>query len=158
MIDITKYNQTGKMVFISESPEETVRLGQTLGELAKPGEVYALTGDLGVGKTALAQGFALGLGIEEPICSPTFTILQEYDAGRIPFYHFDVYRIADPSELDEIGFSEYLYGDGVCLVEWADLIPEELPGETVLITITKDPEKGYDYRNICIIRPERNIS
>ena len=107
--------------------EDTFALGRQIGENAKPGEVYTLIGDLGVGKTVFTQGLAAGLGITEPVNSPTFTILQSYEEGRLPFYHFDVYRIGDISEMDEIGYEDCFYGDGVSLVEWADLIREILP-------------------------------
>lgn len=132
------------------SPEETFQLGQKLGEEAKPGEVYTLVGDLGVGKTVLTQGIAKGLLIEEPICSPTFTIVQVYEEGRMPFYHFDVYRIGDIEEMDEIGYEDYIYGEGVSLIEWADLIEELLPAHYTEVRIEKDLEKGFDYRRISI--------
>ncbi len=132
------------------SPEETFAAGKRLGEQAAAGDVFALLGDLGVGKTVFTQGFADGLGIEGPVNSPTFTILQIYEEGRLPLYHFDVYRIGDPEEMDEIGFEEYTQGDGVCLIEWANLIQEILPTETRTITIAKDLTKGVDYRKITI--------
>lgn len=132
------------------SAEETHALGKKLGSEAKPGDVLTLVGDLGVGKTVFTQGFADGLGITEPISSPTFTIVQVYEEGRLPFYHFDVYRIGDIEEMDEIGYEDYFYGNGVCLIEWADLIRELLPEETGRITIEKDLEKGFDYRKIQI--------
>ncbi len=132
------------------SPEETFRLGQSIGSACVPGQIFSLDGDLGAGKTVFTQGFARGLGITEPITSPTFTILQSYDEGRLPLYHFDVYRIADPEEMDEIGYEDCFYGDGVSLVEWATLIEELMPEETIHITITKDVEKGFDYRLISI--------
>ena len=134
----------------SNSIEDTLAIGEKLGRTAKPGDIYALIGDLGVGKTAMAQGFAAGLGIAGPISSPTFTILMEYTEGRLPFYHFDVYRIGDLSELDEIGFEECLYGEGVTLVEWADLVWDAMPKETIMIRIEKDLEKGFDYRKIMV--------
>ena len=137
-------------VIESYSPEETGKLGRKLGENAKPGEVYTLIGDLGVGKTVLTQGIADGLGISEAICSPTFTIVQVYEEGRIPFYHFDVYRIGDIEEMDEIGYEDYFYGDGLCMIEWANLIEEILPDTYKEITIEKDLEKGFDYRKITI--------
>ena len=121
-----------------------------LGQLAKAGEVYTLTGDLGVGKTVFTQGFAKGLGIEEPVNSPTFTILQIYEGGRLPLYHFDVYRIGSVEEMDETGFEEYMTGEGVSLIEWADLIREILPGERTRVRIEKDLEKGFDYRRITV--------
>ena len=138
------------MVYETNSPEETFALARQLGEQAGPGTVYTLTGDLGVGKTVFAQGLASGLGIEEAINSPTFTIVQVYDEGRLPFYHFDVYRIGDIEEMDEIGYEDYFYGDGVCLVEWAELIEELLPKTRTEILIEKDLQKGFDYRKITL--------
>ena len=132
------------------SPEETLAFGEELGKNAKPGQVYTLIGDLGVGKTVLTQGIAKGLGIEEPICSPTFTIVQEYHTGRMPFYHFDVYRIGCVEEMDEIGFEDYVYGDGLTMIEWANLIEEILPEQYHRITIEKVLEKGFDYRKITV--------
>jgi len=132
------------------SPEETLALGQKLGTEAKPGEVYTLVGDLGVGKTVLTQGIAQGLGIEEPISSPTFTIVQIYEEGRMPFYHFDVYRIGDIEEMEEIGYEDYFYGEGLTMIEWANLIEDILPPHRREITIEKDLEKGFDYRRIII--------
>lgn len=134
----------------SFSAEDTHALGKKLGENAKPGDVYTLLGDLGVGKTVLTQGIADGLGIKEVICSPTFTIVQVYDEGRMPFYHFDVYRIGDIEEMDEIGYEDYFYGDGLTMIEWANLIEEILPSKRKEITIEKDLEKGFDYRRITI--------
>lgn len=130
--------------------EDTFNIGLELGKIAKSGMVICLDGDLGVGKTVFTQGFAKGLEIEEPINSPTFTIVQEYKDGRIPFYHFDVYRIGDISEMDEIGYEDYFYGDGVCLIEWGKLIKEILPKDLIKITIEKDLLKGFDYRKIRI--------
>lgn len=130
--------------------EETFLLGRKIGETAKPGMVISLVGDLGVGKTVFTQGLASGLGIEEPVVSPTFTILQTYESGRLMLSHFDVYRIADIEEMDEIGYEDYFYGDGVCLVEWANLIEELLPKDICKVTIEKAPEKGFDYRKITI--------
>lgn len=132
------------------SEQETRALGERLGREALPGGVYTLTGDLGVGKTVFTQGFAKGLGIEEHVNSPTFTIVQEYDGGRLPFYHFDVYRIGDVEEMDEIGYEDYFYGNGVCLIEWAELIGELLPEKRTAIRIEKDLEKGFDYRKITV--------
>ena len=138
------------MVIETNSPEETFELGRQLGQKAKAGEVYTLIGDLGVGKTVLTQGIAKGLGIDEPISSPTFTIVQVYESGRIPFYHFDVYRIGDVEEMDEIGFDDYVYGEGLTMIEWANLIEEILPDHYSQITIEKDLERGFDYRRITI--------
>ena len=138
------------MIFESFSETDTFELGVKIGKEAKPGDVFTLLGDLGVGKTALTKGVAQGLEITEPICSPTFTIVQVYEEGRIPFYHFDVYRIGDVEEMDEIGYEDYFYGDGVTFIEWANLIEEILPSRYYRITIEKDLEKGFDYRRITI--------
>lgn len=138
------------MVVETYSPKETFELGEKIGKEAKAGTVYTLNGDLGVGKTVFTQGVAKGLGITEPVNSPTFTIVQIYDEGRIPFYHFDVYRIGDVEEMEEIGYQEYFYGDGLCIIEWASLIEEILPEDCKSITIEKDLEKGFDYRKITI--------
>lgn len=134
----------------SFSSRETFQIGMELGSKAGPGDVYCLEGDLGVGKTVFTQGFAVGLGIEDPVQSPTFTIVQEYEDGRLPFYHFDVYRIGDVEEMDEIGYEDYIYGQGVSLIEWADLIKEILPEHFTKITISKNLERGFDYREIKI--------
>ena len=138
------------MVTETRSPEETYALGEKIGKAAQPGQIYTLTGDLGVGKTVFTQGVAAGLGITEPVSSPTFTIVQVYEEGRLPFYHFDVYRIGDVEEMDEIGYEDYIYGDGVSLIEWANLIEEILPEHYTEIKIEKDLEKGFDYRRISI--------
>ena len=132
------------------SPEETFAFGKELGKNARPGQVYTLIGDLGVGKTVLTQGIAKGLGIDEAICSPTFTIVQEYHTGRMPFYHFDVYRIGCVEEMDESGFDDYVYGEGLTMIEWANLIEEILPDHFWQIMIEKDLEKGFDYRMITV--------
>ena len=137
-------------VIESFSADDTHALGVTLGQQAKPGDVCTLVGDLGVGKTVLTQGIAEGLGITEPVNSPTFTIVQVYDEGRLPLYHFDVYRIGDIEEMDEVGFEEYVMGDGVSLIEWANLIEEILPENRTEVIIEKDLEKGFDYRKIII--------
>ncbi len=134
----------------TNSPEETENLGKRLAASAAPGQVFTLIGDLGVGKTVFTQGFATGLEIDEAICSPTFTIVQVYDTGRLPFYHFDVYRIGDIEEMDEIGYEDYVYGDGVSLIEWANLIEEILPDHYTRVTIEKNLEKGFDYRKITV--------
>lgn len=139
-----------KHIFESRSAEETRALGKKMGEEAKAYDVIALTGDLGVGKTVFTKGIAEGLGITEPVSSPTFTILQEYRSGRLPLYHFDVYRIGDPEEMDEVGFDDYVYGDGLCLIEWAELISDLMPEHYRQITIEKDLEKGFDYRRITV--------
>lgn len=132
------------------SPEETFALGESIGKAAREGELYTLVGDLGTGKTVFTQGIARGLGIDEPVTSPTFTIVQVYDQGRMPFYHFDVYRIGDVEEMEEIGYEDYFYGAGLTLVEWGNLIEELLPQERKEIRIEKDLEKGFDYRKITI--------
>lgn len=134
----------------SFGPQDTYELGKRIGETAEAGSVITLIGDLGVGKTVFTQGLAAGLGITEPVNSPTFTIVQIYEGGRLPFYHFDVYRIGDVSEMDEIGYEDCFYGEGVCLIEWADLIPEILPEKYTRVTISKDLEKGFDYRKILL--------
>ena len=133
---------------------ETFKLGERIGQKASPGQIYALSGDLGVGKTVLTQGIAKGLGISEPVCSPTFTIMQSYEDGRLPFYHFDVYRITDVEEMEEIGYEDCFYGGGVCLIEWAELISDILPADCISICVEKDPEKDFDYRKITIDFPE----
>mgnify|MGYP000372213059 CR=1 FL=1 len=130
--------------------QDTYDLGKKLGENCKPGDIILLNGDLGVGKTVFTKGFGKGLGIEEPISSPTFTIMQIYEQGRLPLYHFDVYRIADPEEMDEIGYEDYFFGKGVCLIEWAELIYDILPPQYKKVTIKKDVEKGFDYRTVLI--------
>jgi len=132
------------------SPEETFQAGKRLGEQAGKGQVYCLDGDLGVGKTVFTQGFAKGLGIQNDVNSPTFTIIQQYEEGRLPLYHFDVYRIGDISEMDEIGYEDCFYGEGVCLIEWASLVEEIIPETAIEIRIEKDLEKGFDYRKITV--------
>lgn len=138
------------MVIETWSPKETYALGEKIGREALPGQVYTLNGDLGVGKTVFTQGVAAGLGIQEPVNSPTFTIVQVYEEGRMPFYHFDVYRIGDVEEMEEIGYQDYFYGEGLCMIEWAQLIEEIIPENARYITIEKDLDKGFDYRRITI--------
>ena len=138
------------MKYETKSEQETFALGEKVGREARPGDVYALLGDLGVGKTVFTKGFAKGLEIHEQVSSPTFTILQVYDEGRMPLYHFDVYRIGDPEEMEEIGYEDCFFGDGVSLVEWANLIEELMPGKTKWITIEKDLSKGFEFRTITI--------
>ena len=138
------------MLIETNSAKETFALGKKIGELAQPGQIYTLVGDLGVGKTVFTQGLANGLGITEPISSPTFTIIQEYEEGRLPFYHFDVYRIGDIEEMEEIGYDDYFFGQGVCMIEWANLIEELLPENIIQVVIEKDLDKGFDYRRITI--------
>ncbi len=154
IIEPTETEPTGTtgitQIIETYSPEETFALGEQIGGQCRPGQIYTLTGDLGVGKTVFTQGVARGLGITETVSSPTFTILQVYEGGRLPFYHFDVYRIADVEEMEEIGYEDCFYGEGVCLIEWADLIREILPEHYCRIVIEKEPEKGFDYRRIRI--------
>ena len=138
------------MIIETRTPEETFELGRKIGEKALPGQIYTLTGDLGVGKTVFTQGVAVGLDITEAISSPTFTIIQVYENGRLPFYHFDVYRIGDIEEMEEIGYDDYFFGEGICLIEWANLIEEILPEKLISVTIEKDLEQGFDYRRITI--------
>ena len=138
------------MVYESLSEKDTFDLGKKLGENAKPGQIVCIDGDLGVGKTVFTKGFAKGLGVEEDVVSPTFTIIQEYTDGRLPMYHFDVYRIGHPDEMYDIGYEEYFFGEGVCLVEWSSRIEELLPEESIHINIEKDLEKGFDYRKITV--------
>ena len=145
-----RFKQVICVIIETKNPEETFALGQEIGRNAKPGQVYTLTGDLGVGKTVFTQGVAAGLGITEPVNSPTFTIVQVYEEGRLPFYHFDVYRIGDIEEMEEIGYDDYFFGGGICLIEWAELIEEILPEDRISITIEKDLSKGFDYRRITI--------
>ena len=138
------------MVYETWKPEDTYELGRKMGQEAVPGQIVCLNGDLGVGKTVFTQGFAQGLGIDEPVNSPTFTIVQQYDEGRLPLYHFDVYRIGDISEMDEIGYEDCFFGEGVCLIEWSGLIRDILPDHVTQVTIEKDLEQGFDYRRILV--------
>ncbi len=138
------------MEYDSLSVKDTYDIARKLGEKACAGDVVCLVGDLGVGKTLFSQGFAKGLGIEESVNSPTFTIVQVYEEGRLPLYHFDVYRIEDSEEMEEVGFSDMIYGEGVCLIEWADMISDILPEHYINIVIEKDLQKGFDYRRIVI--------
>ena len=138
------------MIRETQNARETRARGEFLGKHARPGQIYTMVGDLGVGKTVFTQGFAHGLGIEEPVNSPTFTIVQVYEEGRLPFYHFDVYRIGDLEEMEEIGYDDYFFGEGVCMIEWADLIRELLPDQITAVKIEKDLEKGFDYRKITL--------
>ena len=142
-------------VIESNSPKETYELGRRLGLAAKPGQIFCLNGDLGTGKTVFTQGFAAGLGITEAVNSPTFTIVQVYDEGRLPLYHFDVYRIDDIGEMDEIGYEDYFFGRGVCLVEWSVQIEELIPADAVKISLEKDLARGFDFRRITVRGEER---
>lgn len=139
-----------KIIIESLNAQDTFNVGRTMALKSVPGQIYCLDGELGAGKTVFTQGFAAGLGIDGIVNSPTFTIVQEYTSGRMPFYHFDVYRIGDISEMDEIGYEDCFFGDGVCLIEWGQLIDELLPKETIRIRITKDLKKGFDYRRISL--------
>lgn len=141
------------MKYESFSEKETLNVGAQIGKAAKAGEIYCLCGELGVGKTVFSKGFARGLGIMEQVTSPTFTIINEYK-GRLPLYHFDVYRISHIDEMEDTGYEDYFFGDGVCLVEWAELIKSYIPENAFWITIEKDYEKGDDYRRICLTRCE----
>ena len=125
-------------------------LGKKIGENLKSGDVLCLDGDLGVGKTVFTKGVAAGLGIKDDVSSPTFTLIQEYYGGRLPLYHFDVYRIDGPWDMDDLGYEEYFYGEGVCLVEWGSMIKELFPENTIYVRIEKDLEKGFDYRKITV--------
>ena len=138
--------------YITHSENETAELGGQLAISAKAGPIYTLDGDLGAGKTVLAKGFAKGLGVEETVTSPTFTLIREYQSGRLPLYHFDVYRIEDPEEMLIAGCEEYFYGAGVCLIEWADMISELLPEGVINIRLMK--EHGSDNRTITIEAPD----
>ena len=137
-------------VYESFSEEMTFEIGKKLGEKADKGEIICLEGDLGVGKTVFTKGFAEGLNIEDNIDSPTFTIVQEYTEGRLPLYHFDVYRIGDILEMDEIGYEDYFFGEGVCLIEWASRIEELIPESAIHIIIEKDMSKGFEYRRVVV--------
>ncbi len=133
----------------SYSPEDTERIAAEFAQSLQGGEFIAMYGDLGAGKTAFVKGVAKALGVTRNVTSPTFTIVNEYE-GRLPLYHFDVYRIADPDEMYEIGYDEYISGGGVCFVEWSELIEELFPERYIRLTILKDEDKGYDYRKIII--------
>jgi hydrolase, P-loop family len=146
VINMSKLN----LEYESFKAEDTREFAKMLAKEAKEGQIYLLSGDLGTGKTAFAQGFAQGLGIEDYVNSPTFTIMQIYDKGRLPLYHFDVYRIGDSSEMDELGYEEYFFGNGVSLVEWPEMIEDILPDDAIRITIEKDLTKGFDYRLIKV--------
>ena len=138
------------MVIETRKPEETYELGRKMGREAEPGQIICLSGDLG-GKDCVYAGICRRLKVARgPVNSPTFTILQQYEDGRLPLYHFDVYRIGDVSEMDEIGYEDCFFGDGVCLIEWPGLIEEILPEKATWVTIEKDLEKGFDYRRISV--------
>lgn len=152
---LKKIDAGDTVVTETAQPEQTFELGRLLGRVSRAGQVYTLVGDLGAGKTVFTQGFAAGLGIQGPVNSPTFTILQVYEEGRLPFYHFDVYRIGDVEEMDEIGYEDCIYGNGVCLIEWANLIEKILPEQYFEVIIEKNPEKGFDYRQIALRKRRR---
>lgn len=147
------FNNSKNSVFISNSADETFEIGYKIGKNAKPGEIYALYADMGMGKTVFAKGFARGLMIDENVNSPTFTIVREYHSGRLPFYHFDVYRIEDIDEMQEIGYCDYFYSEGVCLIEWASLIKELLPEYTQIIYINRNGE-DLNSREIVVEKGE----
>ena len=138
------------MEYVSHSAEETEAFGEALAARLRPGDVVAYRGGLGMGKTAFTRGLARGLGCTGRVSSPTFTIVQVYEEGRMPFYHFDVYPIGDVEEMEEIGYEDYFYGQGLTMIEWAGLSEEILPGHYREIKIEKDLEKGFDYRIITI--------
>ncbi len=139
------------MIIETFSVEETINIGKMIGEEALKGDIFCVSGDLGCGKTAFSKGFALGMKIQDEITSPTFTIVNKYvNELEKELFHFDVYRIEDISEMDNIGYEEYFFGNGVCLIEWAEIIEEIIPDNAIWITIEKDLSKGYDYRIIKI--------
>lgn len=138
------------MIYESDSAANTARIAIELAKTARPGMIICLDGELGVGKTVFTQGFAKGLGIVEPVSSPTFTIVQIYESGRLPLYHFDVYRISDPEEMEEIGYEDYFYGQGICLIEWSARIEELLPKRAFRVRLEKDLSRGFDFRRIVI--------
>ena len=138
------------MIIETNSDKDTFEFGKQLGEKAEPGTVICLDGDLGTGKTVIAKGIAAGLGVKEPVSSPTFTVIKEYTEGRLPFYHFDVYRIEDPLEMDEIGYEDYFYGNGVTVIDWSDMIKELIPEKAMKIRLVKDLANGFDYRRISV--------
>ena len=141
-----------KTIYESFSADDTYELGVRFGESTAPGSIFTLEGDLGAGKTVFAKGFAKGLGIGENVTSPTFTIMQIYEDGRLPLYHYDAYRIDDPSEMEEIGYTDYFYGEGACLIEWACNIEEFLPEHFTCISVERDNDKGFDYRKITVTK------
>lgn len=138
------------MIFKINSVEDTTQLGINLGKLLKSGDIVCLTGDLGTGKTHITKGIAKGLGIEDNITSPTFTIVNEYETGRLKLNHFDVYRVSDPDEIYALGFDDYIFSDAVSVIEWANYIEEILPQDFLHILIEKDLSQGEDYRKITI--------
>lgn len=139
-------------IFESGSADDTYNIGVMIGKEAKKGEVYALYGSMAMGKTVFSKGFAKGLGIEENVNSPTFTIVQEYHSGRLPLYHFDVYRLSSADEMYEVGYTDYFYGDGVCVIEWAELIEELLPGDMIKVEITASDKCDKDDFNKRVIK------
>jgi len=136
-----------ELEFVVTAVEETYKIGELLGTLVNPGDIICLIGDLGTGKTHLTKGIAKGLSIEDHVTSPTFTIVNEY-TGRLKLYHFDVYRVNDPEEIEAIGFDEYIFSDAVSIIEWANYIQELIPRNNLTITIEKNPELGDNYRKI----------
>ena len=140
----------GSWETISTSVEMTERLGEAMGKTVTSGDLITLDGDLGAGKTAFTRGLARGMGLRSRVTSPTFTIVQSYMGGRLPLYHFDVYRISDIDEMEEIGYDDCFFGGGVSIVEWAEFIEELMPENTIHIRIEKDLDKGPDVRRITI--------
>jgi tRNA threonylcarbamoyladenosine biosynthesis protein TsaE len=139
------------MTYESFSPKDTFDIASKIGDTALAGQIYCLNGDLGNGKTLFAKGFAKGLLVQEEITSPTFTLLNEYTSGKYPFYHFDVYRINDISEMEETGYEDYFYSNCICLIEWASLVEEIIPKCAITITIEKNTQISEDYRIITIL-------
>lgn len=137
------------MEYITNSVNETIEIGEKIGSASKAGDIICIEGELGSGKTHLTKGIALGLGIKEYITSPTFTLVNEYE-GRLRLYHFDVYRIDDPGEIEAIGFDEYIFSDAVSVIEWSDLIRELIPEEHIQINISKDSAEDENVRRIKI--------
>lgn len=130
------------MEFVTHSREETVALGGRLADALKTGRVVAFTGDLGAGKTAFVSGMARALGVEERVTSPTFTIVNEYEGGRLPLFHFDMYRLEDAGDLFDIGWEDYLDRGGVCALEWSERVEEALPEDTAVVSFARCPEGG----------------
>lgn len=142
------------MIYHSYSPDETAKIAGDFAKTLKKGDCICMFGNLGVGKTAFVKGLAKGIGVTDILSSPTFTIVNCYE-GALPLYHFDVYRIQDEEEMYEIGYEEYVYGDGISVIEWSENIKEILPKNRYEITLEKDYEKGDDYRMITIERIDR---
>ncbi|MDI9570619.1 MAG: tRNA (adenosine(37)-N6)-threonylcarbamoyltransferase complex ATPase subunit type 1 TsaE [Pseudomonadota bacterium] len=144
-----------RIVIASKSSEETLRIGRIIGETASPGEVIALVGELGTGKTCLTQGIARGLAVPEayPITSPTFTLINEYP-GRLPLYHFDIYRLEGASDLEDMGYEDYFYGEGVTVIEWAERVLPLLPAGTLFVDLVY---QGEHERELTLVGNEELI-